>query len=850
MRNYAIHGAILILALLIIGCSSGSGSPILPPENNQLTDSVPVTRNTSSTQTHLWGYYDITLDTETGTVEAVCNRSLMFTANVTNFINSNPLAMSFDIVEIIPGDGYLDVDINVGLTHPFPGYPQYDGYDVRGVFMGDGSVPLTVNGLEYADSNTDQFVMEDPDNGPGDPAGGGPDGYTRWFNPTEFTGAGMPLFNYTPGKFATPDYNGSATLCPYKYYADSLGTNKDLYDWLSDNTDKYGVFSSGATNERNYYIRFPDAVGVTFGYAVIANWENVDVHPSNAVESIACDVVDNSNVYYIDGSNNGGQLDLEISLFDWHSALSAGVMEDYNIWIESTVTSSPYELDDTEMTPVASNGQFNTYAVTLDADSVTGINDNHYWVIVEYPGYDYSNDFEIPNLADDEVLMAFFRYDLDVSGDPQNLDPVCDLQVVEGSLDGWDATGAYVELDASGSYDPDGDPLTFSWDFDADGIYDEPDDDENLGTDENPIHNYMEDGVAWLKLEDGNGGSTECSIDITLNLYPSKNIPLKSGSEAYDIAADPVDGDLLMLFASGEIYKREIDEWYQDDTDVFFGDLGEDIMQDPTGLRFMDITGDEAVVICGVSDNEGFNRMAYYKPDGTPHSCGIFIGSSSNLLDAWAFGTDAGPHTNYAGDLRGRDADYNNNHYMELEWFVPPDYCGGAHFASYSYPYGSQTEGPNRIYWPYMIAGETASSGSNIWILEDDSDYYASRWEVIGTSTYNSLVYDNAFFGTGAQTDDDNGWNAAIDIARDVDNNYFVLDILSGGAPRIKMWSVAGDITTSEGGFGDSTAIESDPLRIEGTDHDVDWFGSYLFVLHGNSTDGWMISIFFDVEEP
>jgi hypothetical protein len=198
-------------------------------------------------QTHLWGYYDVYIDVPTQTVDAILNRDAMFTANVVNFINGKPANLSFHINDTPVTAEYVDVDIDVTINHPFPGLTQYNGYDVRGIFMGDGSASLEYNpDLIYPVPGFDQLMLADPDDG-----FGGPDGYTRWFNITEFSTGGMPLFQYTKGKMASPGFAGTSTLNPYRYYADGLGTTDDLWTWMSAHADQHGVFASGASNTRN-----------------------------------------------------------------------------------------------------------------------------------------------------------------------------------------------------------------------------------------------------------------------------------------------------------------------------------------------------------------------------------------------------------------------------------------------------------------------------------------------------------------------------------------------------------------------------------------------------------------------
>ncbi len=384
-----------VAAFVAIGCSGGGKDPVTLSANHELTsESTP----TGPTHTNLWGYFDVYIDIENRTAEVVPNRRVMFAVNVVRFVNDPPANMTLQIVDIVPGSGYVDIDIDVTLRHPFPGMHQYDGYDVRGVFMGDASDTLAYNSsLAYPVLGTDQYMLDDPINGDG----GGPDGYTRWFNYAEFTTPG--LFGYTPGVFESPDFDGDATLCPYRYFADGLTAKQDLWEFLTTTGDN-GVFSASETNTRNYYLRFPYTKEMEFGYAIVADWKAPDVHPSNATEAVACSVIDNSEVYYIDPTTNGGNLILDISLFGWEYQPST-------IYIESTVLSAVATFDPGAIV-TGGGDHYSTYHIEIPADNVTGIEDQEFWVIAEYEGFDYTNDFGVPNEAESDPLSAFFRYDL------------------------------------------------------------------------------------------------------------------------------------------------------------------------------------------------------------------------------------------------------------------------------------------------------------------------------------------------------------------------------------------------------------------------------------------------------
>ena len=71
-----------------------------------------------------------------------------------------------------------------------------------------------------------------------------------------------------------------------------------------------------------------------------------------------------------------------------------------------------------------------------------------------------------------------------------------------------DAPPLEVEFSSAGTSDPDGDRLTYQWDFDADGTFD--------STEANPTFTYEEEGVfsATLKVSDRSGRSASASVEI------------------------------------------------------------------------------------------------------------------------------------------------------------------------------------------------------------------------------------------------------------------------------------------------------------------------------------------------
>jgi hypothetical protein len=155
----------------------------------------------------------------------------------------------------------------------------------------------------------------------------------------------------------------------------------------------------------------------------------------------------------------------------------------------------------------------------------------------------------------------------------------------------------------------------------------------------------------------------------------------------------------------------------------------------------------------------------------------------------------------------------------------------------------SPKTGYDQLYEGYIKAMEGETSKA-IWALEGSPDYYCARWDL----PY--LEYDDAHFGIGSATSDDNGWNDPKDLTRGLGNIFYVLDRLSSNQGRVKAWDVDGDTTTSLGGFGDSSTISSTPLKIDGSYYVNGDGDNLLFVLHGTPTAGYFLSIFFPSELP
>jgi hypothetical protein len=223
--NYFFLIAIIIFVIPGIGCSGNTNvAPDLSDQENSRIGSSPSSRQ-------FMGYSLIELDTESGKTDVIPVRAGNLHLNVTGILN-NTMGVG---VALVPGEsdipnGYVVLDVS--LTHPLSN-PKFSGFDVKGILIVHGTQaigPLNFPGVNGARLNN-------------------ADGYTRWWNPTEFTDPG--LLGYTKGKFA-PDIPTSwidATINPYKYFADALfstSTMSAVQNAPLDADDGRGIFSAGA----------------------------------------------------------------------------------------------------------------------------------------------------------------------------------------------------------------------------------------------------------------------------------------------------------------------------------------------------------------------------------------------------------------------------------------------------------------------------------------------------------------------------------------------------------------------------------------------------------------------------
>lgn len=322
-RNHTVFiTAILLLAVLICGCGK---DPTIPPAGPDQTSKVQDTPADRQNHT-LLGWYNIAINTETWEMDIIPVRTSDLHLNLTGVMN----ATSGMSIALVPAEcdfptGLIVFDMT--LTHPIADAPQFTAFDMRGTMMTPGS--LVVDDVTFADFNETRVENAD--------------GYSRWWNPTEFTTSGV--FGYTIGSIAYGPTSGlTATVNPYKLFADILYPNSNLglvgVEPL-DSPEGRAVFSSGESNTRRYYMRFEMNPGINllYGYAIDCCWDIPNPNPpsnvpadfpftanSNEAFRIAFAKTVSSLYYDSESGLSGGVLRFNINVHDWQG-LDTGLIQ-------------------------------------------------------------------------------------------------------------------------------------------------------------------------------------------------------------------------------------------------------------------------------------------------------------------------------------------------------------------------------------------------------------------------------------------------------------------------------------------------------------------------------------------
>jgi hypothetical protein len=412
--------ALLLIGLFLVGCSQG-GNISSPSPNGGEEPVKEATAPDDGYTRYIWDIGEVVIDPEKQTVDIIRPRTADFNVNVLQFMQA-PCPDSVNYVinwgASQPVNGLIDVDVT--LTHPFP-QNFYWGHDVRLIIMANGSQPgLYDSSIRYAQPT--QLRMLDPD------------GYTRWWNKNEFWLLGNTIFEYHEGLKGIGNFTPSARINPYKYFGDSVAKNE--YPPDIDEATR-GEFRSGHSNSRHMILKFPKAfqVDFRFKYCVDASWYepiNTPVDSSddfglqaNCREAYQIKVDQTgSTVYYKDPGDYGGDLHLNIEIFDWKQG--GGTVEDEiaRVVIESpTLINVPGGyIDITSIADKSPGSSDNSILFSYTVENCTPTGNDYQEVMITVEDANTTSykpppgvDTPYPN----KPLAAFYLYTANVPSEPQ-----------------------------------------------------------------------------------------------------------------------------------------------------------------------------------------------------------------------------------------------------------------------------------------------------------------------------------------------------------------------------------------------------------------------------------------------
>jgi len=317
---------IIILLPVLNGCGGDGSHPVMPLSDRQAPE-LSVTRDNGNSH-HPAGFFLISINKETLETDIARLRSGMWHFNLTGILNGTMgIGVQGVPAESDPANGLFVMDIT--LTHPFPESEQFAGFDVKGIMITPGTESL--GGVTI--TSPSETRLENAD------------GYTRWWNPVEFTNSG--ILGYTNGSYSNADaVSLTATVNPYKYYADVLDPESSMNTVVGENMfnpDGRGVFKAGSVNTRRYEIRFPMNPGpqVKFGYAVDVSWDTPDPNPPVDVPLDFPFVANQPEPYYIfirptddtlyydsESSTGGGVFRTDIYISDWQGQVNGNIADE------------------------------------------------------------------------------------------------------------------------------------------------------------------------------------------------------------------------------------------------------------------------------------------------------------------------------------------------------------------------------------------------------------------------------------------------------------------------------------------------------------------------------------------
>jgi hypothetical protein len=430
---------ILIIAFCLVlpGCGNG-GNPV-SPGGTEMSSGANAPSGSENNRV-LWGLWTVEVDTVSGTIDLIPLRGAMLNVNVVQFLQPPSSSMDLLTYTLNPETSFATgyIDLNVTIRHPYFGLHKFRGFDVKGIVMSEGAVPFTFDSTALRAGPDDMQLLN-------------ADGWTRWWNPTEFTSYGT-IFGYTEGSKAIPGYLATATVNPYKCFADSLGIDAPLSEM---ELPTRGTFAAGpGINTRRYILQFPVNGGpdFRFNYAVDACWAPpppdsgpeypIDAFSVKANMQEAWQVNLNSSgttAWYVSGESKGGYLKLAVEVFDWQGISQPDGIggQVTSILVDSPVLASPVDLH-TLTSPIDGGPGSSVWEAEIADLNLTASGDFDVWVAVQaHHPTNYA-----PQLAGgpgafdwpDVPLRAYIKGTVDVSNSPGTLPEILQVVPAKGEI--------------------------------------------------------------------------------------------------------------------------------------------------------------------------------------------------------------------------------------------------------------------------------------------------------------------------------------------------------------------------------------------------------------------------------
>ncbi len=369
----------LVIFALIVGCSGGGGEA---PTSPDLTDSGTAdqirTNNTIN-----WGLGEVVIDVEAGTAEVIPARTAEFTINLTKFYNPPNDVSKFTVTVNIDDCDFLNriIDINLILQHPFPG-TIFWGFDTRMTIFGAATTVGKHDSSVTFPAAEELRILN-------------ADGYMRWWNFLEF-GPLDTLFGYTDGWISSPGFFTTfGTVNGYKYFYDGISSTEMPINPSASNRGKF----IDNTVSRKTTIQFPDiATPYKFKYSIATSWQLPNPNPPSSAADFPLDAntpeaynivvtqdpVSSTGFFNPDTGEFGGNLVLDIEVFDWQ-ADGNPEGEIAGLWIESqTLFPSAVEItSNLDWIPTVTGNNSVKFSGTITNVTPTAIEGQEIFVTVE-----------------------------------------------------------------------------------------------------------------------------------------------------------------------------------------------------------------------------------------------------------------------------------------------------------------------------------------------------------------------------------------------------------------------------------------------------------------------------------